>query len=158
MSKYAANTEVSSTRSREEIEHTLTRYGADSFMYAWENDKAVIGFRMFGKMIRFILQMPDKNDNEFTLTPTGRQRNNPIAQHKAWEQATRQRWRALALVVKAKLEAVESGITTFESEFLAHILLPDGQTAGDYLLPQIEQAYETGDMPTMLPMLEKHGD
>ena len=59
---------------------------------------------------------------------------------------------------KAKLEAVESEITTFEEEFLAHILLPDGQTAGDYLLPQLERVYETGKMPTMLPMLAKHED
>lgn len=60
---------------------------------------------------------------------------------------------ALALVVKAKLEAVESGISTFEQEFMAHIVLPNGQTTGQWMIPQIEAAYKTGTMPALLPML-----
>jgi len=62
----------------------------------------------------------------------------------AAEQACRQKWRALSLVVKAKLEAVESGITTFEDEFLAHIVLPNGQTVGEQALPRVREAYATG--------------
>ena len=38
--------------------------------------------------------------------------------HGRWEQACRQRWRALALVIKAKLEAIDAEISTFEEEFL----------------------------------------
>lgn len=153
MSQYASNTSVSGEKSRGEIERTLTRYGATSFMYGWEDDRAVIGFSLEGKMIRLIIRMPDKNSDEFKLTPTGKRTRNSATQLQAWEQATRQRWRALALVVKAKLEAVESGITSVEEEFLAHILLPNGETAGAFMLPQIELAYEKGDMPTLLPEL-----
>ena len=51
------------------------------------------------------------------------------------EQACRQRCRALLLIIRAKLEAVESGMTTLESEFLANILLPDGGTVGQWLSP-----------------------
>lgn len=65
--------------------------------------------------------------------------------------AERQRWRALALVIKAKLEAVEAGITEFEEEFLAHIVLPNGGTVGQFMLPQVATAYETGQMPPLLP-------
>lgn len=158
MAKYAATTSVSSSKSRDEIERTLTKYGADSFMYAWEGMIAVIGFRIKGKMVRLKIEMPDKDSNEFKFTPAQKQRRSPAAQEKEWEQASRQKWRALALVVKAKLEAVESEITTFEEEFMAHILLPNGQTAGEYVLPQIEEAYELGTMPGMLPMLEEHKD
>ena len=68
-----------------------------------------------------------------------------------YEQAVRQRWRARALVVKAKLEAVETGITTCEEEFLSCIVLPDNSTVGDSMLPQVEHAYSTGEMPRMLP-------
>ncbi len=50
MTRYAESTSVSSERSRGEIEHTLLKYGADSFMYGWEGTGAVIGFRMRGKM------------------------------------------------------------------------------------------------------------
>lgn len=49
-----------------------------------------------------------------------------------------------------KLEAVESGITSLEDEFLAHIILPDGSTGGDFLKPQIELAYKEGKMPSLL--------
>jgi hypothetical protein len=102
---------------------------------------------MKGRQVRFVLSMPDRNDH--TFTDTGRVRSDAQALA-AWEQATRQRWRALALVVKAKLEAVESEITTFDDEFMAHIVLPSGQTAGDWLRPQIDEAYARGSMPAML--------
>lgn len=69
----------------------------------------------------------------------------------AYEQAVRQRWRALALLIKSKLEAVESGITVFEEEFMAHVVLPDGKTVGQHLLPQIAHSYESGHMPPLLP-------
>lgn len=156
MTRYAANTEVSSDRSRAEIERTLQRYGADQFMYGWEHGRAAIGFRMNDRQVRFVLPMPDRYDHEFTLTPTGRKRSDSQA-HQEWEKACRQRWRALALVVKAKLEAVESGITEFEDEFLAHIVLPDGTTAGTWMRPQIADAYERGVMPSMLPQLGPGG-
>ena len=100
MAKYAANTSVAANRSRDEIERTLTKYGADSFMYGWEGSTAVIGFRMNGKMVRFMLLMPDKESDEFKYTPSQKQARSAESQIKAWEQATRQRWRALPLVEK----------------------------------------------------------
>ncbi len=68
----------------------------------------------------------------------------------AYEQAGRQRWRALALVIKAKLEAVESGVETFEDAFLSHIVLPGGGTIGRWLKPQLQEAYVGGKMPPLL--------
>lgn len=150
--RYAENTSVSSDQSRAEIERTLARYGADQFMYGWTGAKAMVCFRMHERMIRFTLPMPDKE--EFRGTPAGRRRRNDEKMLKAWEQATRQRWRAMALAIKAKLEAVESGIAEFESEFLAYIVLPNGSTAGEYMHPQIAEAYASKRMPKMLPMLD----
>lgn len=153
MANYAQNTSVSAEKSKAEIERTLTRYGATSFLYGWEETSVMIGFRMNGKQVKFILTLPDKNAAEFKLTPAGKSTRSPEAQLKAWEQATRQKWRALALVIKAKLEAVESGITTFEEEFLAHVVLPDGSTVGQFILPQVEESYNLGTMPNLVPML-----
>ena len=48
----------------------------------------------------------------------------------------------------AKLEAVEAGISEFEDEFMAHIVLPGGGTVSNLMRPQIEQAYLTGDVPS----------
>lgn len=153
MSRYAADTSVSAEKSRAEIEATLRRYGADSFGYGWEVDRAVVQFRMLDRQVRFVLDMPDRNDRAFTHTPERKTARTPAQAEAAWEQATRQRWRALNLVIKAKLEAVESGISEFEEEFLAHVVLPDGSTVGQWMRPQIETVYATGRMPSMLPAL-----
>lgn len=154
MTRYAANTEVSSDKSRAEIEKTLTRYGANQFFYGWQEAAATIGFRMHGRRIQFLVPLPDRNSDEFRLTPSRKYERGMIEQNRAYEQAVRQKWRALSLVVKAKLEAVESGITTFEEEFLAHIVLPDGSRVGDFMIPQVDEVYRLGKMPPMLPMLE----
>ena len=151
MPTYAKDTNVASEVSRLEIEKALIRYGAENFAYATAAGKAMIGFSMYGRQVKFLLPLPRKE--EFTLTPTGRARTEK-SQYDAWEQACRQRWRALLLVIKAKLEAVECGISVFEQEFMANIMLPDGGTVGEFMIPQIAQAYETGTMPAMLPMLE----
>ncbi len=47
--------------------------------------------------------------------------------------------------------AVIAGISTIETEFLVNIVLPDNTTAGEWMLPQIDQAYRTGEMPPLLP-------
>lgn len=151
MPKYATNTNVSSELSRLEIEKILLKYGAENFAYATANGQALIVFRMNGKQVKFILPLPQRD--EFKLTETGRERTEN-SQYEAWEKACRQRWRALKLVIQAKLEAVECGISVFEDEFLSNIMLPDGQTVGDFMRPQINQVYISGKMPPMLPMLE----
>lgn len=153
MSRYAANTDVSSDRSRSEIERILTRYGADAFAYARQGRSSMISFQMQNRRVKFVIEMPDPGSREFTHTETGRQRKSVYQVEKAYEQATRQKWRALALVIKAKLEAVESGISEFEEEFLANIMLPDGQTVGSYSIPRIAKIYDDGEMVALLPYL-----
>lgn len=149
---YAESTNVSTDKSRTEIERTLQRYGADQFMYGWDQDRAIVGFRMVGRQIRFVLPMPDKKDRRFTHTPTGKVRKESSA-YSEWEQACRQKWRALSLVIKAKLEAVEAEIAVFDDEFMANIVLPNGTTVSQFMAPQIEAAYESGSMPQLLPNL-----
>ncbi len=56
----------------------------------------------------------------------------------------------LVLVIKAKLEAIESDISTFEEEFLAYTLLPDKRTVLEFMEPQIQAAYLSGEAPKML--------
>ena len=150
MARYAENTQVSSDRSRAEIERILRRYGATAFAYGWDTEAATLMFEIANRRVMFRLPMPNRADRTFTRTPTGKDRSTAAAEG-AYEQAVRQRWRALALVIKAKLEAVAAGITTVEQEFLAHIVLPDGRTVGEHTSPVIAAAYETGEMRPMLP-------
>lgn len=147
---YAEKTSVSVERSKGEIEQILTRYGADEFGYAANHEQAMVQFKAQDRHVRFIITQPRRDDPLFTHTEKNKKRTE-IQAEKEWEQARRQRWRALALVVKAKLEAVETGITTFEEEFLAHILLPNGQTVAETAIPALAKAYKTGKMQTLLP-------
>lgn len=153
MRKYASETEVSSEKSQAEIKATLQRYGATRYAYYEDDDRAGIRCEIKNRQIQFIVPLPKRTDDEFIYAGEGARRRvrDVETQHKFWEKACRQRWRALALVVKAKLEAVESGIATFEQEFLDYILLPSGQTVGEFMRPQIEAAYDSGQMPKLLP-------
>lgn len=153
---YASDTDVSVEKSRAELESILARYGASSFGYMTNDTKAILAFQAHGKAVKFILPMPNQADFKLAFrTYLGRRvsgsdyERSPEQVQKLWEQACRSRWRALCLCVKAKLEAVEVGITSFEQEFLAHFVLPNGETFGDYAIPKIEAATKSGKMPTM---------
>jgi len=148
--RFAENTSVSVEKSRAEIESLIVRYGATSTAFMNAPGRAMILFEAKERRIMFELPLPDREEKRFQFD--GRQkRRKPEQVLAAWEQACRQRWRALALVIKAKLEAVESGITTFEDEFMAHIVMPDGQTVATHVKPRIAQAYESGSMTPLLP-------
>lgn len=146
---YAENTSVSSESSRMELERTVRRYGADQFAYMTRSGQAVIGFVADGRQVRFTLPLPDPKERRFTHSPAKGLERAPKAAEEAYEQAVRQKWRALNLVVKAKLEAVEAGIVTFDEEFLAHLVLPGGARVFDEVMPQVERAYETSSAPLL---------
>jgi hypothetical protein len=144
---YASNTSVSTERSRGELERILAKYGASAFGYMSDGARSVVAFKAHGKSIKFILPLARLDD--FRNNAAGARRSS-VAALAAAEQANRARWRALNLCVKAKLEAVECGITSFEQEFLAHFVLPNGETMGDYAIPMIEEATKNGRMPQLL--------
>ena len=147
---YAENTSVPIDRSKAEIERVLSRYGATGFGYMIRGTRAMIMFEAHNRQIRFSLPMPDPSNDSYRKTPTGRIRRGE-SQAAAYEQEMRRRWRALALAIKAKLEAVDTGITEFEQEFLAHIVLPGNKTVGEMIQPSIEEAYHTGKVVALLP-------
>src|SRR5262245_16278764 len=114
MPRFAESTTVSPEKSRAEIEATVKRYGASSFYYGVEAHRAAIGFTIHGHTVQLNVPLPDPRDKRFThvlrrgeLVPrTDRQRLT------VFDQEIRQRWRALLLLVKANLEAVELGLLT----------------------------------------------
>lgn len=132
--KYAAETEVPVAKSRMQIEAMLVQHGAGEFGYGWDAQADRIQFTMKDRTIRFTL--PRQNKSDFAHRKDGSLRPT-YQQESVYQQAERQRWRALYLVVKAKLEAVESGIAMFEQEFLAFVVLPNGLTIGDVIVPQL---------------------
>jgi hypothetical protein len=145
MSQYAENTSVPVERSRAEIERMLHRFGAERFLSGWDQEQAYIAWSYHGRAYRRVIRLPDRE--EFNQTPARRLRRSVEERNRAWEQACRSAWRGLALLVKAKLIAVQDGNTSFEDEFLAHALLPGGETVSQWLEPQIQALVETGRMP-----------
>ena len=150
---YAAETKVPVSRSRAEIEALVTRAGATTFASMLSGSSAAILFELRKRRVQFELPLPSKSAFETRLVRGRKVRATEAQREAAWEQACRQRWRALALVIKAKLEAVEAGIVSFEEEFLAHIVVPGEGRVGQWLVPQLESAYQSGRMPPMLPGL-----
>ncbi len=129
MGKYAERTKVPVARSVEQIQRALKRYGADGFQYAEEGARAGIGFKAAGRLVRMTVDLPDD------------------------DQGQRQRWRAMLLVVGAKLESIETGIETFEEAFLAHIVVPGEEgstTLGKILIPNLPRLIERGELPKLL--------
>jgi hypothetical protein len=149
---YAEGTSVPIERSKAEIESLLTRYGVEQFVSGLAEQEARIQFRAKGRYVRFVLPIPAKTEKRFTHQAkyTYKPRTQMEAQ-KAWEAELRRLWRALALEVKAKLEAVQSGIVGFEDEFMAHIVMPDGKTMAEHARPMIDAAYLTGKVAALLP-------
>lgn len=132
---YAAKTKVPVDQSRSEIEKTLMRYGAKNFAYFTEQGRAIIVFVASERRIRFDLPVPSGDSDKDN-------------------QARRQRWRALLLCIKAKLESVEAKIETFEEAFLSHVVLSDGLTVYQHTHDRIASHYKAGgdlDTPLLPP-------
>lgn len=138
---------MSVDRSRAEIERVLERYGANGFGYSWDRREvpltkwpgygpkvelrefASIGFKFKERSIRLNVPMPTERE---------------AGSKDRREAQMRQRWRAMLLVIKAKLEAVASGISTLEHEFLANVVTDSGATIGEMLVPRLSEAVSAG--------------
>lgn len=138
---YASKTSVPVARTRAEIEELLTRHGASRIGIILEPDRASVGFTVEGWSVRFALRLPSMEEAKNKASTRGQRRDwmGPTEDSKKrWlDQTSRERWRALLLTVKAKLVSVESGVETFEQAFMAHLVLPGGETVGEQSLPQL---------------------
>jgi hypothetical protein len=146
--EFASNTTVPVSRSRDEIERTLGRFGATSFAYFNEMPRVAIAFEIRGVRVVMNMTLPDRSQFE---TDTRGKRRTESAIEKDFEQACRQRWRTLANAIKAKLAMVDDGISTIEREFLADIMTPNGKTVGELLVPDILAISRGGMLPALMP-------
>jgi hypothetical protein len=140
MAEYAKNTKVPVGRSRIEIEKTLKRYGIDNFFFVTSPNGDGIGFNYNGRTIKYGIPLPKRDD--FKPTQTGVQ---------DYKRSMRQRYRVLVIALKAKLEMVDIGLTTFEDEFLAQTCLADGSTVGEFMeIPENIARLEKAKIPKLL--------
>lgn len=153
MPTYAQGTTVPISKSKQEIEELLTKRKAKNFAAGSKDGTAIIAFELDKRHIRICFPLPDIDAPEFAVTVRYRKEapSSPELKAKLHEAECRRRWRAVLLIVRAKLEAIESKIGTLESEFLANIVVPGGKTFGEFVGPQLQAAYERGvSMPPLL--------
>ena len=139
--KYAAGTNVPVEKSHIAVQKLLKQYGATNSAYGEQEETAAILFTMKGRRYRIQLAYPPLSQFQHT----GQVRRTQAQAQEAREKEIRRLWRALYMVVKAKLEAAQSGIVTLEQEFLAHTVLGNNQTVGEWIEPQLE----TGKIPLL---------
>lgn len=135
--RYAEGTEVPVERSKAQIQAMLRQRGASQYVEGWDaltGDR--IQFRLQEVTIRFTLPHPERE--AFLHDGNGRERR-PDVVDKFLAQANRQRWRALYLVIRAKLEAVDAGIAVYEEEFMAFVVTASGKTVGEIVLPRLPE-------------------
>ena len=141
---YAQGTGVSVDQSKGELKRVIYKYGASNYKYGEEDDRAMVMFSKNDRIVRFVITFPPPDSKQFTHTAGRHTERTQAAAYKEYEAEQRRRWRALILAIKAKFEVVESGIASFEEEFLSYILLPNSLTVGQVALPGIDEAYRKG--------------
>lgn len=136
MTRFAEGTRVEVASSRAEIEKLVTRFGATRFMIATDSVGHTAAVQFFAKerMIRLTLSLGQKGPSG---TPV------PVTDAEA-----RRRWRSLALLLKAKLVAVDDGLVEFEQEFLPNIVMADGVTVYERTRDGLRLEYQSGK-PTL---------
>ena len=141
---YAKDTRVSPEKSMAEIRSLLKKHGATHTGILENEQTAGVEFIMHDIRIRFVVTLPQRS--EFNTNITGARMGKSLGDQ-AHAKAIRQRWRALLLVIKAKLEIVELDIETFEQTFMSHIVIANDRTIGEMIQHQIE----TGIIPLLPP-------
>jgi hypothetical protein len=156
LSKFAADTAVPVERSQAEARAILNAHGCTKFALADEGDRSAIQAVLVkdgcAVSLRFVIGLPAKTDKAIATYKRGSWTHNrtPSAVDAAHAQECRRRWRCLVLLLKAKFAAVDSGIVLFQDEFLAHLVLPSGETVGTWAGREIAPAIAAGRMPTTL--------
>ena len=133
---YAKATSVPVSRSRSQIQDELEKFGIDEFFFGTSPRGQGIGFTYQGRVYKMNVPLPTRDSNT-----TDRQ----------YEQSLRQRWRILRMTLKMKLEEINTGVMSFEDEFLAQMVLPNGTTVSDFMkLPENVARLEKTQMPKLL--------
>ena len=125
---YANRTRVPTEKTRLEIEQLVKKFGAKGFASGWHEGTARVQFFAHGRHVRF------------TVMTVGDTREG------------REKWRALLLLVKAKLVAVDAKIATFEEAFVGDVVLPEtGKTVWESVREPLKLAYEQNRHIPLLP-------
>lgn len=124
--RYAEGTTVTVGSSRGEISAILENHGVakQGWMTGPNGDQLM--FEMDGHSFRFDIIKP-------TMVEIRQMYPNAYEPQKKLDAEWRRRWRANVLLLKAKLEFIESGDTTMDRELLPYMLTNDGKTVAELI-------------------------
>jgi len=132
-----ASTKIDIEKSKIQTNELLKKFGVSGIQWTWVNNIEILrfihDFEFDGvkHQIGYEMQVPEMGIKK-----------GP-AYEKRLERNDRQAYRIVWHVLKARFVAVESGLKTFEEEFLSDIIykLPNGRTTkiGDIILNQISK-------------------
>jgi hypothetical protein len=154
--RYAAHTDVPAHQSRSALDQLLAKHGAKNrgIMSDDSSGTAVAAFFLEGRAIRLSVSFrrPAEVLRDAEREPPRGWRQRTALQRQKWAetesaQEERQRWRALLLITRAKLEMIADGMSTVDREFLASIMLSDGRTVEERLVPDLPK------LPPSAPLL-----
>lgn len=138
--RYAEGTKVSVDTSRGEITGILAKHGVARMGWMGSPEGDDLMFELGGGSYRFRIVKPtpdelrERDGSEYVYP------HNVDWATKA-DQEWRRRWRANVLLLKAKLEFIEGGDTTFDRELLPYRVLKGGQT--------LEEVIAAGGLPML---------
>ncbi len=124
---YEATT-VAVEKSQADIRRMLKAHGCESFEFgeAAINGQtwAAVGFRKGARAVRIKVphKVPDPVELRKRAQRARTQERRLAIVGEAEEQEAKRIWRVIAWNLKARMEAVQEGVETFEEAFLAHLL------------------------------------
>ena len=145
---YAKGTEVSPEKSRVEIEKLLVKMKATQHGVGFDNERAeaIIQFTIDKRQVSLRVAMPKResfNKSRHGYFPTASKVDE------LWQQAIREKWRGLLMVLKAKFIAIEQGVESFEQAFFYWLQLPQGGTVGEHVMPAYREALQHPTQKTL---------
>lgn len=140
MGAYAEGTKTPISRSRDEIEATLRRFGAKDMVWAASDERGVVViiFNRRDRTYKFEITRPPLSS--FVLTPSGKFKRPAIEQLRMQEAEYRRRFRWLSEFIKVLLDGPDSGNWTVEQVLLPFMVLPTGKTVFQEVDRQIAEA------------------
>lgn len=149
--KYAAGTTVAATKTESEIKDLLGKRGVTKIATMVDGESYTLMFEHAGIAYRMALPLPDPESPSITTyrqgSSTFRRADNAIREH--YEKEVNRRWRAFGAVIKAKLIAVEEGISTMEREFIGDAITGSGMTVAEEFVPKLQALAGTGKLPML---------
>jgi hypothetical protein len=137
-------------QSRNEIHRTVMKYGASAYGFLTDPDRGVemVQFRIKDREIRFYVRLPreDEPDIKGQIRIAVKRTKGDIL-----DAFLRERWRALALYVKAVCVAIDSEAITVDDAFMSAVVMPDNRTMGEHTTEVLDRYLLEGRLPPLLP-------